>query len=644
MRFGFSSMALCAAVILFCATAHAQWKSQQVTLVPGWNAVHLEVEPESSKIGAVLQDLPVESVWYWNGRFRSVQFLADPDELLVDDPNWLVWFPPSTPQAAANRLFSLRGGSRYLIKLGGTQQVTLTLRGVPATQQVDWLTDSFSLVGFKIDPFSPQTFGDFFADSDAHQSSDAFWRLNTQGVWEPVSRSNFMRPGEAFWARTDGASIFQGPLTVSALPGDSLDYGRLADTLAFTVTNNSSQPKTLSFTSIPSDPPPSASSPSIAGAVPLSLVRFVTNDPTRTKELVPLTSTPQTLIIDPGKSREVRVTIRRSELADIPAGTNSYYQSIVKVSDGEGALIEIPARALAPNQNDGDFVRGTLSEQGRTRGSSASPYSGLWVGTVTLDSVSVPANLAAPQRLEQSSGDFPFRILLHVDDNGDVRLVKQVTLMAKTENNATRIVLVTEDEQLDDFEGVFSRDGELVGQRISSINFPFFDEASQPGNTLPMLAGTEFEDGDDATTDTLIFNVAMDYDDPVNPFMHRFHPDHDNLDALFEPFDEDSVDVVGDSAPDLAYADTNNKESFSILREVEFKFSGRDPVDAANTSADWLSTRVGGLYTERIYGLYRTDFGRKNGSTPLPIITPIVVGGRFDLVQVSTVGVLNDGN
>jgi hypothetical protein len=36
-------------------------------------------------------------------------------------------------------------------------------------------------------------------------------------------------------------------------------------------------------------------------------------------------------------------------------------------------------------------------------------------------------------------------------------------------------------------------------------------------------------------TGTLSFTVPLDYRDPSNPFVHIYHPDHDNKDERFTP-------------------------------------------------------------------------------------------------------------
>ena len=62
-----------------------------------------------------------------------------------------------------------------------------------------------------------------------------------------------------------------------------------------------------------------------------------------------------------------------------------------------------------------------------------------------------------------------------------------------------------------------------VGRRLSAIGFDFDGK----GTNDMALAGT-FAPGNSLTG---AIQIASDY--PLNPFLHKYHPDHDNLDASF---------------------------------------------------------------------------------------------------------------
>src|SRR5688500_12137045 len=94
----FGTKLACFLVLLTGLTTavNAQWTSQAIHLKPGWNAIFLEVQPEPRECDALLQDLPIQSVWCWNRSFDSVQFIQDPETLVPGQPDWLLWVPRNT--------------------------------------------------------------------------------------------------------------------------------------------------------------------------------------------------------------------------------------------------------------------------------------------------------------------------------------------------------------------------------------------------------------------------------------------------------------------------------------------------------------------------------------------------------------------
>jgi hypothetical protein len=159
-----------------------------------------------------------------------------------------------------------------------------------------------------------------------------------------------------------------------------------------------------------------------------------------------------------------------------------------------------------------------------------------------------------------------------------------------------RYVLVADDSLIPAFTGATLRDGEPVARRLSSAVFSF----SQPITFTAINAAT-FGSG------KFVCQVNLDYNDPRNPFKHRYHPDHNNLDPLFE-----------NTLPE-------GLESFSITRQIELEFTAQDPDNL--TIAGWGDNQLGGNYRENITGLHRNV---------------IYTSGKFRLVQASRIAVLND--
>ncbi|HXJ76335.1 MAG TPA: hypothetical protein VNM37_25980, partial [Candidatus Dormibacteraeota bacterium] len=156
-----------------------------------------------------------------------------------------------------------------------------------------------------------------------------------------------------------------------------------------------------------------------------------------------------------------------------------------------------------------------------------------------------------------------------------------------------RYVLLTDDALIPQYRGASLRDGVPVGRRISTLDFDF------EGGMVAMsgaLAGGSTASG----------TIALEPNFPTNPFKHRFHPDHDNLDATYTRFKE---------------------EAYRITRNIELRFSATDPAGGDNTSSlEYGHNVFGGVYHEAITGLHRTD---------------IISEGTFRLTRIANSPVLN---
>lgn len=208
-------------------------------------------------------------------------------------------------------------------------------------------------------------------------------------------------------------------------------------------------------------------------------------------------------------------------------------------------------------------------------------------------------------RCEESGGgsEFAMRLIIHVDGNGQARLLKQVIQMWQNgtqvpdpndpgvliEGTPGRFVLLTNDALIPNFSGASLRDGVPVGKRISTAHFDF------PGNDLAMS-------GDFGGTNTLSAAITLAPGFPTNPYRHKFHPDHDNIGAQ------------GVTA----------EEAFEISRDIDLVFAATDP--SGSNAPDYGFDTLAGTYREEISGLHRT---------------PIRVEGTFRLQRVALTPELN---
>jgi hypothetical protein len=120
--------------------------------------------------------------------------------------------------------------------------------------------------------------------------------------------------------------------------------------------------------------------------------------------------------------------------------------------------------------------------------------------------------------------------MIHVDSNGVARLVHQV-VFAEVSNGTNR-----ETRMYGSLAGV--PPGAVVKSRISAPSWPAAAPASMTGFFGSNVTAT----------------LVLPFNDRLNPFVHRYHPDHNNL------------------AEDLATPLAAGRESFDITRNVSFYF------------------------------------------------------------------------
>jgi hypothetical protein len=297
-----------------------------------------------------------------------------------------------------------------------------------------------------------------------------------------------------------------------------------------------------------------------------------------------------------------------------PGVTDFLYQSLLEVNDGSGSrtLVGVTARGLQALPSGEGF---RAAGQGGASPPAPHERAGLWVGIASISRVNQPANPGAATAPVPTASEFQFRILVHVDNSGQARLLQKVTQMWKdgtlsTDSNGLQVVsepgryvLVSDDRHLPRFSGATLRDGEAVGRRLSSAAFGF-------RSPIPMTGVVN------ATNGLLQCAVFTGVNEELNPFKHRFHPDHNNLDDLGQPL------PVRTNAQGLAFT----AESSSVKREISLQFTAADPENL--TLAGFGDNQLAGVYREIITGLHKDA---------------LHIEGVFRLHHASRIGVLNDG-
>jgi hypothetical protein len=481
---------------------------------------------------------------------------------------------------------------------------------------MEWLSDSFNFTGFQVESVNAPTFQNFFASSPAHTGQRVYRLVN--GLWSLVVSPTTTRlaSGEAYWIFCRGPSTFAGPLEVGVEQGYGLDYEHILTEQTLTIRNASAGSNTFIIRRLSSAPPPGNDYPALAGAVPLNY--FHLNLAQNQLDVGWLALPSQlTMALGPGQEWNLRLEAQRAQMAPFtpsPGVTDALYQSLLEVSDGAGSrrLVGVTARGLQT------FTAvGSTSLRAKASALPVHERAGLWVGSAAISKVNQPASVTAPNLPVPTASEFQFRLLIHVDDSGQAQLLQKVIQMWKdgtfrTDTNGLqvvdqpgRFVLVADDRFVPNFTGATLRDGEPVGRRLSSAAFGF---------RAPILMTGDFG----STNELLQCAVPLDYNDELNPFKHRFHPDHNNLDDSSQPQPLPvKTNVFG-----LRYT----AESSSVRRDISLQFTATDPEKLS--LAGFGDDQLAGIYRETITGLHKDA---------------LHIEGTFRLQHASRIGVLNDG-
>jgi hypothetical protein len=279
LRPAFVRVALLAALAFAGPSLQAQWKSETYSLIAGWNAIWLPLEPAETSIDRILANQArIEEVWRWNPP-SGPQFTTDPSTPSQSDPAWSVWRRGAPSQST---LFSFTPNAAYLIKVSdGSAAVSLSLMGRPVVPNYRWTTSGVNFVGFPTTSPAP-TFTQFLAQSAALADTTNILKyvggpLVSSGTSDPnyvstgssipnsARNPQLVNPptervtrGVAYWVQATKYSDYYGPVAVSLADQRGLNFGRSGLVLKLNLRNKiAAQPLTISLSLLASETPPS---------------------------------------------------------------------------------------------------------------------------------------------------------------------------------------------------------------------------------------------------------------------------------------------------------------------------------------------------------------------------------------------------
>ncbi|MCP4752885.1 MAG: hypothetical protein GY866_18520 [Proteobacteria bacterium] len=576
--------------VLIWLQAQVGWAVQQtMSLNPGWNAVFLEIEPDDhdpattddKRWERIIGGLPIVAVRAWKGTQDVIEFIENPGDITTDSSsNWDAYYPPGSPVEFLTSFWEALPGKSYLIQLDGSTPVDLVVEGNPVLPDFTWKPNSFNFVGFHLEPDREPFFRQFFEVAPALDDQEIYFLNPSTGTWDRITDPDTtqMKSGEAYWIYCSGASAYRGPLEVLNAPLDSVDFGETVTRQTLRIRNYSP----IVHQDIPEDIVAKATIlVDSTGTLPLSYWIDAPSANAGWNEL----NGPVFIGNESREYSNLQLSVRRRDMGDASA-------DVLTLTNGQGFRLRLAIGAAKSTDN-----------------------AGLWVGYASIKRVGQAYDPISPEELKDVHKPFQIRLIVHVDDAGNAKLLQKVIQMWKPGSTAYddefdgQVVVESgnyalfADESLipSDYQGATLVNGQPVGKRISSINFGAPGQWTMAGSFPVSLALT----GANA--------IVVDYDDPLNPYKHAYHPDHDNYNRYYDQTIEEE-----------------GKEVFDIKREIELEFTDQDPeIPSSIASTTWGYSERGGIYRESVIGLHKNV---------------ITVQGVFRLYRISDIGELNPAN
>jgi len=565
-------------------TAEAAWMTQTIPLKAGWNAVHLKVNPYDP-ICARLFGANVDQVTWWNPDERE-----DGTGIVAADS--FVW---NAGDDEANTFGAVVGGASYMVH--ALVATNLTVLGTPVIPKSAILLGQKNLVGLYIPRGGTVSTSYYFGSPDwlALDACYAVTTNNTPMLQRPTAA--IADGSQAFWLNTvgTGTKSYMGPLELTVDADDTiLSWKSTALARAITVRNVSDVARTVTFGLEASLPPPEGEG---TKAGDISLMR---EDADVVQGMIRRTYTPITFPFTTNLAAGATFAMRVRPNVKAQTPSDGDYLGILVVSDAGTASLPTAMQAKGVCEyRVGLKAAASLAETANT--------AGLWVGNVALTGVNRAKMLTSAnqewdaEKIQDATQAFEFPLILHVADDGAVKLLKQAFVGAY-EADSREAAVIADRATAKVFRQKYPK---AKIRRVSSANFPFM-------NPLAFEGAANFQQDGGVLTATF----TQSYDAVDNPFQHRFHPNHDNL-----AFNNGKPSKKADGADG-----TGDYESWNVTRTLMLTFAGADPTSIAEE--DWNRTVCGGTYRETLTGLNKT---------------PIVVEGAFRLTKVLDTPVLTSG-
>jgi hypothetical protein len=549
------SLLLALGFLFTAATAHAQWQSTTYTLKGGWNSIYLHGDATHATPAQLFAANPeVLEVWRWNPNPTQVQFTTSPLIPSAGTAEWSTW----VRGGSANSLGQLIGQTAYLVKCSGaassSYSVTIPQKVLPPS--ATWVRNGANLMGFPSlkNGSTYPTLAAYFATFPAAIASNVKIYKYVGGDLGPgnplqvfSTSSERLDRNQAYWFDSKVVGDFYAPIEISLSNGSGIDFGRTGSTVTVRLLNRSAVVSTVTIAPVASSNAP-AGQEQIAGSVPLRRRTFDAATASWTETAIPAAFTE---VVGPNAAVELTFGIDRAAMT---GGSNAFFGSMLRFTASSNLydiLLPVTARKAS--------------------------LAGLWLGDAVVGGVE---SKTAGYTGTATAQTYSLRYIIHVDDAGNARVLSQVYLGLLAGESPQPGICTA--------ESALSVADKASARRIVAAHLPL--DRVLDGGTMA-LGGS------------MSCTISTPFNDPTSPFVHQYHPDHDNKSG--------TTPLV------------SGQESYDLSRAVTFDISAAAPVGVSATG--YGSSIIAGSYTEVLTGL------RKDSVT---------VTGSFTLRRVSEIGLL----
>ena len=502
--------------------------AQTISIKRGWNAVYVEVAPTNT-LSEIFAGWPTDSV----GLYDPAMFLATRQYSPTSETQGMAVSPIAMwhrdyPEASEAQ--SLPAGTVCIFFNNNTNSSTLTLRGIPAAPRATWhVTDvknPYNFLGLSLQTGTTVNASAYLDGFGGIQSLSSVFRVAGNKSTSPpmlsgVYPSTELSDGEVLVAPSTIISDWSGVLFVS--PMDGLDFGTNDTKRVLQIRNDSATNRTASIDLVPAigftrDLRPALHLRDTAVAL------------TNAAWISPETSRLASKVLAPGETWKLEFGLDRSAFDDDIRGTP--FGAVLRITDDGGASklrVDVPIQGVA---------------SGKSSDRNAWP-GGLWLAEAAFDEVYFDGDRDAGYT--PAGGTLKIRLPLHIDAEGNVRLLQRVVVAGATAADGTFAYTLYAGNA-----AVPATSRETM--RISSAVLPT-EEPVIPATT------TMFADG------IIIFSFKVEEDGATSILRHPTPPPPDGLRWDFEtpaPSGDDFQNYKSTVKPELFSVDN------SIIFELDF--------------------------------------------------------------------------